>query len=124
MVKVGNAIFKFARFVDVFFFTGSYVNGVWVQSVNVTKLQIPASLQEVDGELLSLLPEGSIISQVRAFYTKSPLPIDDYQYSSGQNTVNFVINQKVYKMIAKKEWLDDYFVYLATELRQDNAIAE
>lgn len=122
MFKIGGVIDKFSRYVDVFTFTGAYVDGTWQQDAIVTKQQLFGSLQENDGKVIKMLTEGARLEETKVFYSKQSLPIDDLQYNNGENDIRFVIDSVTYRLIANKKWDNDYSVYVLQFLRADNAI--
>lgn len=121
MIRLGNVILRFARYMDVFIFTGSYVEGRWVNHSKI-KIQIYGSIQENNGKVLQYLPEGSRLEETKLVYSKDSLPIDDYQYSAGQNDIRFIIDNKAYRLIKNQKWDGDYSIFLIELLRADDSI--
>ncbi|NBQ16873.1 hypothetical protein EBU24_01005 [bacterium] len=123
MIKLGNIISLFSKWVDVFIYMGSYVGGRWQNGLPV-KVQLYGSIQENNGKVLDMLPEGARLNETKVFYSNQSLPIDDIEYNNGQNDIRFIINDKVYRLIKNEKWEDDYSIYLLQLLRSDDAIYE
>lgn len=125
-VRVNNVVMFFNEYFDVFYKEkGDYVEGVWTESTNYNKIVLRGNWQEVrEGSTLKQFPEFSQLEELKLVYSPDRLPIDDWQYDPKVANVRFRRRQflnhthpQAFRLVARKNWNDDYWVYLVQQLR-------